>query len=273
MQVPLREVYSDAGVMAKTLRDCQSLFGYDGILVFPDATLEAEALGCKLDWTEDQPPTIAKTLTSLADLDVFGGDRSLTQGRLPKVIDAAAQLVESASSRCAILGSVNGPIAIAQEALPSEKLSPIIVEKIGEACHALARGFFERRVDGIIVRESSLSSVPSAVYDALVKTFRTLKNLAQFYDVPLLLAIDDSSDLVDALPVDGVSNGSWEAEKKGRTPWGAAISASDWDNDLEGQVRSLIEKADGGTYLTTKGEVPFATPADRLHDLMDEIEA
>lgn len=273
MQVPLRDVYSDAGVMAKTLRDCQSLFGYDGILVFPDATLEAEALGCKLDWIEGQPPTIASTLTSFADLNTFGGGRSLTQGRLPTVIAAATQLVESASSRCAILGSITGPIAIAQTALPSEDLNPIVVEKISEECHALARAFFERRVDGIIVRESSLACVPTTVHDALVKTFRTLKNLAQFYDVPLLLAIDDSSELVDALPVDAVSNGGWEVGNSGTTPWGAAISASDWDNDLEDQVRSLMEKAGGGTYLTTKGEVPFATPADRLHELMDELEA
>ena len=282
MQAPLNDVYGDAAVMAKTLRDCQALFGYDAVVVFPDLTLGAEALGCTLEWRDDGPPAVAESLASFESLDALPAGSMAARGRMPAALDAAGQLVETIGRGCAVLGAVTGPVTLARLAFPSpavleEDTGPHTIERLAAENLTVARAFFERRVDGVIVLEPDLAEAPPAVHDALTKAFRTLHNLAQFYDGHLLLAAHGPTPIAASLNADGVSHSGLDVEtqvagaKRGQAR-GAPIPAAEWSDGVEDVVRAITDEADGSLYLTTDGEVPPNTPADTLHDVMDALE-
>ena len=230
--------------MAKTLRDCQALFGYDAVVVFPDLTLGAEALGCTLEWRDDGPPAVAEGLASFDALDALPAGSMAARGRMPAALDAAGQLVETIGRGCAVLGAVTGPVTLARLAFPSavlfskERTAPRVIERLAAENLAVARAFFERRVDGVIVLDPDLSEAPPAVHDALTKAFRTLHNLAQFYDGRLLLAAHGPAPIAASLNADGVSLSGQDVEtqvagtKRGQAR-GALISADAWSDNVE----------------------------------------
>ena len=275
MQAPLRDVYGDAAVMAKTLRDCQALFGYDAVVVFPDLTLGAEALGCTLEWPDDGPPSVAEGLASLEELDALSAGSMAAGGRMPAALDAAGQLVETTGRGCAVLGAVTGPVTLARLVLSPTALEGETgvraVERLAAENLTVARGFFERRVDGVIVLDPDLAEAPPAVSDALTKAFRTLRNLAQFYDGRLLLATRGPVPIAGSLDTDGLSLGGVDVDPQRGRARGAVISADAWDV-AEETTGAVLDAADGSLYLTTDGEVPPDTPADSLHDVMDALE-
>ena len=275
MQAPLRDVYGDAGAMAKTLRDCQALFAYDAVVVFPDVTLGAEALGCTLEWPDDGPPSLAEGLASLEALDALPEGSMAAGGRMPAALDAAAQLVETVGRGCAVFGAVAGPVTLARLALSPAALDDEkgvrAIERLAAENLTAARAFFERRVDGVVVLDPDLGQAPPALHDALTKAFRTLRNLARFYDGRLLLATRGRAPIAASLESDGLSLGGLDVDAQQGRARGAAIPADGWD-DVEEAVGAVLEDADGAVYLTTDGEVPPGTPADSLHDVMDALE-
>ena len=282
MQAPLRDAYGDAAVMAKTLRHCQALFGYDAVVVFPDLTLSAEALGCTLEWRDDGPPAVVEGLASFESLDALPAGSMAARGRMPAALDAAGQLVETIGRGCAVLGAVTGPVTLARLAFPSPSFlegadGTRVIERLATENLTVARAFFERRVDGVIVLEPDLAEAPPAVHDALTKAFRTLHNLAQFYDGRLLLAAHGPTPIAASLNADGVSHSGLDVEtqvagtKRGQAR-GAPIPAAAWSDNVEEAVSTMADEADGNLYLTTDGEVPSDTPADTLHDVMDALE-
>ena len=275
MQAPLRDVYGDAGVMAKTLRDCQALFAHDAVVVFPDLTLGAEALGCTLEWPDDGPPSVAEGLASFETLDARPEGSMAAGGRMPAALDAAGQLVETIGRGCAVLGAVTGPVTLARLTLSPALLEGDAgvraVERLAAENLTAARAFFERRVDGVVVLDPDLGEAPPAVRDALTKAFRTLRNLARFYDGRLLLATRGPALIASSLDADGLSLGGLEVDAQQDRARGAAIAAGTWD-DIEEAMGAVLEDAGGGLYLTTDGEVPPGTPADSLHDVMDALE-
>ncbi|MXZ30659.1 MAG: hypothetical protein F4Z22_07445, partial [Acidimicrobiia bacterium] len=216
MQAPARDVYGDAGVMAKTLRDCQALFAYDAVVVFPDLTLGAEALGCTVEWPDDGPPSIADGLPSFEALDALPEGSISVGGRMPAALDAAGQLVETIGRGCAVLGAVTGPVTLARLTLAPEALDDETgaraVERLAAENLTAARAFFERRVDGVVVLDPDLDQAPPAAHDALTKAFRTLRNLAQFYDGRLLLATRGPVPIAASLDSDGLSLGSTDVD-------------------------------------------------------------
>ena len=275
MQAPLRDVYGNAAVMAKTLRDCQALFAYDAVVVFPDLTLGAEALGCTLEWPDDGPPSVAEGLASFEALDALPEGTMAAGGRMPAALDAAGQLVETIGPGCAVLGALTGPVTLARLALSPEALDDETgaraVERLAAENLTAARAFFERRVDGVVVLDPDLGQAPPALHDALAKAFRTLRNLARFYDGRLLLATRGRAPIAASLESDGLSLGGLDVDAQQGQARGAAITADTWDA-AEETAGGALDAADGALYLTTDGEVPPNTPADSLHDVMDALE-
>ena len=281
MQAPLRDVYGDAAVMAKTLRDCQALFGYDAVVVFPDLTLGAEALGCTLEWRDDGPPAVAEGLASFDALDALPAGSMAARGRMPAALDAAGQLVETIGRGCAVLGAVTGPVTLARLAFPSPSFlegadGTRVIERLATENLTVARAFFERRVDGVIVLDPDLSEAPPAVHDALTKAFRTLHNLAQFYDGRLLLTAQGPTPIAESLDADGVSLSGLDVEtqvagaKRGQAR-GAPISADAWSDNAEEAVRSRTRRTAASTSPPTARSHPTPPPTT-LHDVMDALE-
>jgi MtaA/CmuA family methyltransferase len=84
----------------------------DGIPVVFDLQIEAEALGCRLNWADDNPPAVISHPllegVQIEDLQVPGP----TDGRIPVVMEAARALREKHPD-IALYGLITGPFTLA----------------------------------------------------------------------------------------------------------------------------------------------------------------
>ncbi|MBN2213934.1 MAG: thioredoxin family protein [Bacteroidales bacterium] len=95
------------------------LYSPDGIPVIFDLQVEAEALGCKLVWAEDNPPAMVSHILAnektLADLKV----PSENDGRIPVIMEAARRLRKKHPD-IALYGLVTGPFTLALHLLGTD---------------------------------------------------------------------------------------------------------------------------------------------------------
>lgn len=84
----------------------------DGLPVVFDLQVEAEALGCRLAWAEDVPPSVVShPLENLADMDALP-ELSFDAGRFPVIAAATKGLVEKAGDDLALYGLITGPFTL-----------------------------------------------------------------------------------------------------------------------------------------------------------------
>src|SRR3989304_10076929 len=74
-QIEMEAMLSDSGLLSRALINSQKLFGYDAIVNVFDPTLEAEACGCNVDWSQNEtlPCVVSHPLSEGAttdDLDI-----------------------------------------------------------------------------------------------------------------------------------------------------------------------------------------------------------
>lgn len=91
----------------------------DGIPVAFDLQIEAEALGCDLNWAKDTPPAVTRhplaNGATLDDLTVPGPDAA----RIPVVLEAARRL-RDAHPELALYGLITGPFTLALHLLGTD---------------------------------------------------------------------------------------------------------------------------------------------------------
>jgi uroporphyrinogen decarboxylase len=106
------EYLQSADLVQKGVQAAIDRYQPDGIPIFFDLQVEAEILGCKLNWSADTPPSVTEhPLTNgriLDDLTVPAADA----GRLPMILDAA-RAIRSANPDIALFGLVTGPFTLA----------------------------------------------------------------------------------------------------------------------------------------------------------------
>lgn len=95
------------------LLKARELYRPDGLPVVFDLQIEAEILGCKLQWADDLPPCVAshplEEEIDLAGLPSFSTDA----GRFPLVFEAMDRLREAFAGEVALLGLITGPFTLA----------------------------------------------------------------------------------------------------------------------------------------------------------------
>ena len=105
--------------MAEGISKAIKLYQPDGIPVSFDLQIEAEALGCKLAWAEENPPAVTKhplcNGTALEDLKV----PTPNQGRIGITLAAARTLREKYPD-IAMYGLITGPFTLALHLLGTD---------------------------------------------------------------------------------------------------------------------------------------------------------
>ncbi|MBN2092268.1 thioredoxin family protein [candidate division KSB1 bacterium] len=83
----------------------------DGLPVAFDLQIEAEALGCDLNWAKENPPAVTTHILSTKSIEELP-EITPNSGRLPVVLNAVRQL-KAANYDIAIYGLVTGPFTLA----------------------------------------------------------------------------------------------------------------------------------------------------------------
>lgn len=108
----------------------------DGIPVAFDLQIEAEALGCKLAWADDNPPAVISHPlmegTKLEDMKV----PCACKGRIPMVMEATRKLREQHAD-VALYGLITGPFTLALHLLGTDIFMQMMMDP--EATHQLMR--------------------------------------------------------------------------------------------------------------------------------------
>jgi uroporphyrinogen-III decarboxylase len=295
MQVPVGELFSNPTTLANSLQSCRRLFGYDGVTVLFDPTLEAEACGCAISWAEGQPPEIAGDLCAAGrDLDSVQIQGIETRGRIPVVLEAAKRLASTMGKEVALLGVITGPATLSRQLMGDAFDSAAeafgdefrkMIDLSGDIALALLRAYGELKMDGIVLADPELVSLKPVCCRGVQPALRTLRNLAGFYDMPLILQTGDippdSLQAFFGLEADAFAPATAPSGMAGHFPPGAMLGGCippaallGARDDVDKAVLDLTAAAgDTPCFITTAGEVPPETPAPNLHRVMQVLTA
>jgi MtaA/CmuA family methyltransferase len=112
------EIHLDGHKMAVAAASTYKLFGLESVVVPFDMGVEAEALGCGINYYADSedilyPTVSAKVADKVDEWDLEIPDKPLEKGRIPVVVDAIKELRETVGDEVAVGAWVLGPYTLA----------------------------------------------------------------------------------------------------------------------------------------------------------------
>ena len=95
-------------LLANALSQAQERYQGDFLIVFSDVAVEAEAMGCRLEFPSDAPPHVVES----ADPDKIRRTDPHCDGRLPMMIEAANILVERFGRQVPVFASMKDSFSV-----------------------------------------------------------------------------------------------------------------------------------------------------------------
>ena len=295
-QVPVNLMLSDPGVLSRALSNAHKLFGYDVILNHFDPVLEAEALGCELDWNGKKwPPAVTGHLlgdgVGFYDLDTEDIEN---KGRIPVILEATKILILTEGREVPIAALVTGPLTLAghlrgrdfNTKLEQEDEEALdLVEDTGSICLKLCRAYCELGADILVIAEDMQDMIIRDISSVLASPLKSIINVTRFYNAVSILIgkVRDDNQAVSAysLGADAVSlSGNINADKvqiKAREEncrFSIPVPDSAFlENDLGniGLIKRAIESGESGIFLSSEWEVPRDTDVNNMHRIMKTI--
>lgn len=113
IDVTATEFFKSADLIHQGVMKAYEEYQPDGLPALFDLQLEAEALGCQLQYADTNPPSVQTHVLeegkTLADLKIPTEE----DGRFPVVLDAIDRIVASLGDKIAIYGLITGPFTLA----------------------------------------------------------------------------------------------------------------------------------------------------------------
>ena len=122
-QIPLKDYLNSGELLALCQLEAWKRFGYDGVPVFADNSLESEALGSKLAYKDNTYPHIDEyCLNNIHDWKYLAIPDPEEDGRMPVILEACRILKNEVGEETAVVGTVQGPMTLAGQLMGIEKL-------------------------------------------------------------------------------------------------------------------------------------------------------
>lgn len=109
--VSAEEYLKSADLIVEGQRKAFELYKADGLPIVFDLQMEAEVLGCKLQWAKEVPPSVVSHPMSNGDPSDLP-ELDLNAGRFPLVGEATRRLASSLGGECALYGLITGPFTL-----------------------------------------------------------------------------------------------------------------------------------------------------------------
>jgi uroporphyrinogen decarboxylase len=136
--ISLKDYLNSGELLAFCQLETWKRFGYDAVTVFADNSLESEALGSKVSYTDDAYPQIDQyCLNNIHNWKYLSMPDPEKDGRMPVLIEACRILKGEVGEETAVVGTVQGPMTLAGQLLGIEKLIYCIVDHPVEFCNLL----------------------------------------------------------------------------------------------------------------------------------------
>jgi uroporphyrinogen decarboxylase len=297
-QATVKEMATNPALTATALSDAQKLFGYDAIITVFDPSLEAEALGCRVDWiSEFQPPLVAshplEEGKSIADLNAD----FLNKGRIPAVMETATRLNIVRGKEVAVIGVVTGPttlgfhlqgdsflLQLGKDAAEAKKT----MNFAKKCCQDLIKSYCDISIDTIMVVEEMPSRGEEPARREMKAAYRAMWNVLRYFKgYSVLLAYGCTADNLellcslgaDAVVVDGISEAVClrDYAKTHDLCFAKALRTQDLlssdSKAVRSKVRGTLESSyvNKGFFLTTDWEIPYDASIQMFHEVMKVI--
>ena len=294
--IPIKDMLTNSTKMAVALQKAQKLFGYDGIFNIVDSTLEAEACGCQINWSGEceMPLVDSHPLGEGKSIENLGTTGFEACGRIPTVLEVTKRLQMVLGNKTDIIGTVTGPLALSRHLAGEafvEHLKNNFSEAYGTIRYAntiiirLCKLYCENKIDGILICDPLISELNAETIELIRPFYRTLYNIVNFFNIYLIISVGspqaetlDPTFNLDAngFIVSGISevNNIFEVAAGKGKHLGYGIPHADLmgpTDRLRELVATSIPKGEKGFFFTTDGPVPYETPVENMHELMNML--
>ena len=177
LDVSAEDYFKSAALIHKGALLAEELYRPDGLPAVFDLQIEAEALGCDVQFSKKNPPAVTShPLENDPDfnrLKVPDG----TEGRFPVVMDAVRRIVASQGSRIAVYGLITGPFTLGLHLRGTDIFydmvdNPDYVRDLlgfcAKVCKATAQMYIEAGADIIAVVDPMTSQISSRDFSEIV---------------------------------------------------------------------------------------------------------
>ena len=300
-----QEVAYDATLLANSLQSAQKLLGCDGLIVTADPTVEAEACGCAVAWPDDEPQVTSHPWAGdVAARDMAAGGQPFggiplvgleTRGRLSVALEVTRRLNAVIGKEVALIPAVTGPVTLAYLLRGPEFLANLesALERAYQAAEAalavtvhVVKQYLDLGLDHLVVFDPLLGAVDPLHYPRLGSGLRTLWNVADFYDVRVLLQtrVDDDARVAPLRALapggliiygDAASGGATWAE--GQAPGVAACPPPSLYLGEAGAVKAAAavwrERSRATRALCVCSAIPRSAPPENVREVVRSIGA
>ena len=148
-----KEILLDEDKLYESLMEVYKIYTPDGMPIVFDLQIEAEILGCKLLWAENNPPSVRKhPFAAVAGVPDEDKIPKKTDGRIPLVLNVMDRVKKSVGDDTALYGLICGPLTLASHLRGSEFfmdmfLAPDYVAQLMEFCKKVSLKMAEYYID------------------------------------------------------------------------------------------------------------------------------
>lgn len=165
------EAVKDGQLHAEAILRLDSEYPSDGVTAIMDLTVEAEAFGATVEFTDDEIPNVTGRLVHDEQTVQALQVPSLNAGRIPKYLEANRLVVERISGK-PVFGGCAGPFSLAgrlfglSEMMMALYMSPAMIQELLEKCTAFILDYCAAMkwlgLDGVIMAEPAAGLVSNA---------------------------------------------------------------------------------------------------------------
>jgi len=173
------EYLKSADLIVEGVQKAIDRYRPDGIPVLFDLQVEAEALGCGLQWADDNPPSVVSHPLlegkQLSDLSIPGPD----EGRIGIALDAT-RCIREANPEVALFGLITGPFTLALHLLGTNVFmlmydDPDYVAEVMAFCRdtalAMAKYYIEAGCDVVAIVDPMTSQIGPDQFEQFVSDY------------------------------------------------------------------------------------------------------
>lgn len=176
---PADKYFKDPELIAKGVVKAAKEYRADGIPLTFDLSIEAEAIGCEVEYWVDNVPSVRTHPCDKKTPEELGmGTLSKTAGRWPMIFEAAALAKPQLDEMdCAMLGLVTGPLTLASHlagvriftAVKKKKeFAHAVIAYAGQLCAAASRFYLEMGCDIVAIVDPVASQIRPETFDEFV---------------------------------------------------------------------------------------------------------
>jgi len=187
--VGAEEYLKSADLIVKGAQAAIDRYNPDGIPVTFDLQIEAEVLGCKVPWAEDNPPAVSShplgNGTKIEDLLVPDANT----GRIKTVLDAA-KIIRKANPDIALYATITGPFTLALHLLGTDIFMKMfddldyvnrLLDFCKDVCKAMSSYYIEAGCDVVAVVDPMTSQIGAEqfrefVHEPVTQVFEHIRN-------------------------------------------------------------------------------------------------